>query len=353
MAFSLRRGNKIKREEFIMLCTTMSWMLTAGISVRDGVDKLIEDKNNKMNPKILALLRDELDDGKVLSQVLKDNENVFGQGYWRQVDAAERTGKVPDCLDRIAEQLRNDGDLMGKVRSALTYPLFILLIALVAGYYMFTTVVPEMGTMMAEFDVELPALTLAVMAVSNFLIANGIWILLLLIILILGIRYMLKNPLRMQWHTFITKIPIVGLVSINMNYSLAYLLLNDMIENGAHIVEALRVAAGSTTNVYIKKELLTAADRMDTEGLSLTDGLTVSKTMPSDDKLMLQIGQVTGREMQLLPDLATRRRKAAYDAVNQVMELLPTIVLLVVSAIVAVMVISIYMPMIQMATEIG
>ena len=55
MAFSLRRGNKIKREEFIMLCTTMSWMLTAGISVRDGVDKLIEDKNNKMNPKILNL----------------------------------------------------------------------------------------------------------------------------------------------------------------------------------------------------------------------------------------------------------------------------------------------------------
>ena len=81
--------------------------------------------------------------------------------------------------------------------------------------------------------------------------------------------------------------------------------------------------------------------------------LDVWWAMPADDKLMLQIGQRTGREMELLPDLSERRRKAAYDSVNKVMELLPTVVLLVVSAIVAVMVVSIYMPMISMATDIG
>ncbi len=346
-------STKIKRDEFIILCTTLSWMINAGLSVREGVVELLANKNNKMNRKALETLRDELDEGKPLSQVFKDNESVFGEGYWRQVDAAERTGKVPECLMRIADQVRNDGDLMGKVRGALMYPAFILVLALAAGYYMFTTLIPEMGTMMAEFDVEMPLLTRVMMAAADFLIANGIWVALLVGVVIFIIHYLLTGPFRMQWHRFITKMPVVGAVSVNMNYSLAYLLLNDMIENGANIVEALRVSASSATNIYIRKELEDTADRMDREGIGLTEGLTDTVTMPADDKLMLQIGQRTGREMELLPDLAQRRRKAAYDSVNAVMELLPTIVLLFVSAIVAVMVISIYMPMISMATDIG
>lgn len=346
-------SKKMKRDEFVILCTTLSWMINSGLSIRDGVSELLADKNNRMNRGALETLRDELDEGKTLSVVMRDNEAIFGEGYWRQIDAAERTGKVPECLMRIADQVRNDGDLMGKVRGALTYPAFILLLALAAGYYMFTTIVPEMGTMMAEFDVEMPALTKVMMSAADFLIANGLFVLLTLVGIIFVVHYLLTKPFKMQWHETITKIPVVGSVSVNMNFSLSYLLLNDMISNGANIVEALRVAASGCTNLYIRKELEDTADRMDREGISLTDGLLDTNTMPADDKLMLQIGQRTGREMELLPDLSERRRKAAYDSVNKVMELLPTVVLLVVSAIVAVMVVSIYMPMISMATDIG
>lgn len=353
MALPFLSSTKMKRDEFVILCTTLSWMINSGLSVREGVVELMDDKNNRMNRHALEVLRDELDDGKILSQVLKDNEAIFGEGYWRQVDAAERTGKVPEALMRIADQVRNDGDLMGKVRGALMYPSFILLLAAAAGYYMFTTIVPEMGAMMAEFDVQMPALTVAMMGIADFLIANGVFVLVGLGGIVFVIHYLLTKPFKMQWHEFITKIPVVGDVSINMNFSLGYLLLNDMIENGANIVEALWVAASGATNLYIRKELEDTADRMAREGISLTEGLLQTNTMPADDKLMLQIGQKTGREMELLPDLSERRRKAAYDSVNRVMELLPTVVLLAVSGIVAVMVVSIYMPMISMATDIG
>lgn len=346
-------STKMKRDDFIMLCTTLSWLLNSGLSAREGVVELLNDKNNKMNKKALETLRDDFDDGKVLSQIFHDHEDIFGEGRWRQLDAAERTGKVPDCLMRLAAQAREDGDLMGKVRGALMYPSVILVLALAAGYYMFTTIVPEMGAMMAEFDVEMPALTQVIMGIANFLIAYGVWVIGALIGVVVVIRYLLTRPFRYQWHRTITKMPVVGEVSINMNYSTCYLLLNDMIENGANIVEALRVASSASTNQYIRKELEDTAERMAREGISLTDGLLETVTMPSDDKLMLQIGQRTGREMELLPDLSERRRKAAYDSVNRVMELLPTVVLLAVSGIVAVMVVSIYMPMISMATDIG
>ncbi len=349
----LSSGKKMKRDDFIMLCTTLSWLLNSGLSAREGVVELLNDKNNKMNHAALETLRDDFDDGKVLSQIFHDHEDIFGEGRWRQLDAAERTGKVPECLMRLAAQAREGGDLMSKVRGAFMYPSVILVLAFAAGYYMFTTIVPEMGTMMAEFDVEMPPLTQAIMGIANFLIAHGIWILALLIIVVFSIRYLLTKPFRMQWHTTITKMPVVGAVSVNMNYSTCYLLLNDMIENGANIVEALRVASSAATNQYIRKELEDTAERMAREGTSLTDGLLETVTMPADDKLLLRVGQRTGREMELLPDLSERRRKAAYESVNRVMELLPTVVLLLVSGIVAVMVVSIYMPMISMATDIG
>lgn len=346
-------GTKIKRDDFIVLCTTLSWMVSAGLSAREGVAELLNDKNNKMAKPPLEKLRDEIDDGKPLSQIFKDNEAIFGTGLWRQLDAAERTGKVPECLVRLADQAKNSGDLAGKVKSALTYPSAIMALAFVAGYYMFTTIVPDMGAMMVEFGVEMPEITRIMMQIADFLIANGVFVIITAVAVIGMIVYLLNKPFRMQWHTLLTKIPVIGAVSVNMNFSSMYLLLNDMIENGANIVESLRVAASGCDNNFIESELVAVADRMDLEGISLTEGLLGTTTMPSEDKLMLQIGQKTGRDVELLPDLAERRRKAAYDSVGAVMELLPSIVLLVVSGLVAVMVVSIYMPMISLATDIA
>ena len=353
MALSSLFSNRMKRQDMIVMMTTLSWMLSSGISVKSGVDKLLEDPNNKMNRNSLLLLHNDLEEGKQLSECFRDHEDVFGTGYWRQIDAAEQTGKVAECLLRITSQLENDGDLMSKVRGAVTYPAVIVLFALVAGYYMFTTIVPQMGEMMGEFGVEMPALTVAVMVFADYLMSHYIFIAGILVGSVLLIRYLISHQWKFGWCKLLTRLPFVGPISVNMNYSLVYTLLSDMIENGSHIVEALRVAAGSATNAFIMSELLSSADSMEREGLGLTEALVKSSTMPADDKLMLQIGSDTGREIELLSNLSSRRREAAYGSVNALMEVLPTLVLLVVAAVVGVMVIAIYMPMISMATEVA
>lgn len=345
-------SKELKKSDMITMLTTLSWMLSAGLSVAMGVDELLKDPNNKMDRRGLEILSKDLDEGSTMSEIFRNHEDVFGTGKWRQIDAAERTGKVAECLLRIADQIQNAGDLMAKVRNAVTYPALILVFAVGAGYYMFTTVVPEMGEMLSEFGVTLPPLTLAVMAISNFMVSH----LFLLIAGIVGgvflIHWLLTKPFKFKWHKFITKMPIVGPVSVNMNYSTVYTLLSDMIENGAHLVEALRVAAGSSGNIFIMGELLSASDDMEREGLGITEALVRTSTMPSDDKLMLQIGSRTGREMELLQSLSVRRRNQAYASVNALMEVFPTLVLLVVAFVVGVMVVAIYMPMISMATDI-
>ena len=351
MSINITLSKAMNRSDMITMLTTLSWMLGAGISIKDGVDKLLEDPNNKMNKHGLEVLRDELEEGKQLSEIFRDHEEIYGEGRWRQIDAAERTGKTAACLERIAGQIQNDGDLMGKVRNAAAYPAIIMLFALAAGYYMFTTIVPQMGSMLEEFEVSMPPLTVAVMSFSNFLIDNVIIIVVILVVFGVTVRYLLTHNLKFQWHKLITKLPLIGAISVNMNYSLVYTLLSDMIENGAHVVEALRVAAGSASNIYIMGELLAASELMEREGFGITDALIKTSTMPSDDKLMLQVGSDTGRELELLNSLSERRRSAAYASVNALMEVMPTFVLVLVAVVVGTMVIAIYMPMISMATD--
>lgn len=353
MDLSFLYRKKISRNDMIVMLTTMSWMLSSGLALKNGVEELLSDPNNKINKAGLNVIHDGLDEGKVLSEIFKENEDLFGPGRWRQIDAAERTGKLPDCLTRIANQIKSDSDLMGKVKGAVTYPAVIILFALAAGYYMFTSIVPQMGEMMLEFGIEMPALTVMVMNFAYFLMGNMTVIAVAIVGFVIVLRYSLTHQLRHSWHKLITRIPFVGAVSINMNYSMVYTILSDMIENGAHTVEALRVSSGSSSNVFITSEILDAAEAMEREGLAITEALLKTTTMPPDDKLMLQVGSRTGRELELLADLSVRRHDAAYASVNSLMEILPTVVLLAVAVVVGIMVVSIYMPMISMATDIA
>lgn len=350
--FSLfSRGKRMSTKDLILMFTSLSYMQTAGMTLRDGVDILMQDPNSKLNKHGLQVMKDSFDEGMTLSVTLKDHEDVYGSGLWRQVDAAERTGKVPECLLRIAEQFKVSSNVVSKIRGALAYPVFILVVAFVAAYYLFTTTIPEMGAMMLEFGADLPAMTVMMMDFCDILVKYSVLIALILVGIVAFIIWVLRNPLKLQWHQFILKFPLSGGISVNINYALIYLLLNDMTENGAHAVEALRVAASSAKNIFISQELLGCADTMEREGYGLSVVLMEATTMPHDDRLMLNVGSKTGREMDILKDMAQRRNAAANEAIARLLELMTPIIMLFVCAIVGVLVVSIYMPMLTMASS--
>lgn len=343
-------SKKVSQKDMVLLCTSLSYMLTAGLTPRDGIDIIMNDPNNKINPNGLKIFIDCLDSGLTIAETFRDHEDVFGTGIWRQVDAAQRTGKVPQCLLRIASQLKSKGDVVGKIRGALVYPIFILIVAVFAAYFLFTGTIPEMGAMMQEFGADLPALTKAMMALSDFIVQYSLFIGIGLVGGIALFVWALKNPLKMKWHKFITRFFLSGSIAINMNYSQVYTLVNDMIENGAHTVEALRVAASSVSNIFILTELMECASTMEKEGIGLAEALLSASTMPHDDRLMLNIGSRSGRELEVLKDMAERRATAANEAIARLLEMMTPIIMVLVCAIVGVLVISIYMPMLTMAS---
>lgn len=340
---------KLSTKELILLFTGLHYMVASGITLRSGVDIMLQNKHNRINKRSLETLIDGFDEGLAFSQILQQNEDIFGIGLWRQVAAAESSGKVPECLERIAKQLKDSGKLYAKLKSAMAYPIFVLVLAFGVTYYLFTTSIPEMGKMLEEFGVELPLVTQIVMAFCDFVIDYGILVILAIALIIVMIIRILRGPLNVPWCKLIVKTPIIGKVSVNVNYSLVFILINDMLENGTHIVEALRVAASSATNVYIRNDLFSCADVMEKEGLGISAALKDSVTMPSDDILMLSVGAQTGRELEILTDLSGRRRSEADESIERMLAIMPPLLTVGVGLIVGLVLLSVYMPMFSLA----
>lgn len=351
MSFLLSR--KMKRNDLIVLLSSLSYMTRAGLSTKQALETLVDDKENKLDKTVPKLMLKRVTDGLRLWEIFKENEKILGTGMWEQIEAAEKTGKLADCLLRIVEQLKNDAGVASKIRGALSYPIFICIVGLGAGYYMFTNVIPEMGEILMEFDATLPAITLQAMAISNLMIERGPLVMLVLGLLIVGLIMMLRGPFRMQWHKFIVKSPLAGTISVNVNYSLIYLILCDMTENGAPMSEALRVAAGSSKNAFIKQELIHASEIIVTQGLGLSEALSNCVSMPSDDRLMLKIGTSTGYIMDMLAEMASRRKIAGKEAVDRLLEMLNPITMVIVCIAVAYLVLAVYYPMLTMASSLS
>ena len=335
-----------------ILTQSLGYMLAAGMTMREGITVIMDDPNCRINKYGLRLLVDSFDEGLSLSQALHAHESVFGLGLWRQVEAAERTGKLRECLIRLSDQLKSGQDLVKKVKRAMMYPLFILIIAAVAAYYLLTTTIPTMEGMLLEFGGELPAITVFLMDLCDVLLNHGILLGFLIVLFVAGVSWLLKYPLRFQWHRLVTQMPIVGPVSVDMNYSRVYLMINDMIANGAHPVEALKVAANSASNYFIAFELLNCANNMESEGNSLSVALQRAVSMPSDDKLMLEVGRRTGRDGDILKELSKKRGDAADASVEQLVIMLNPIIMMIVGSIVGVVMLAVYSPVIAMSTAL-
>lgn len=346
-------SNKMKGSEMVIMFTSVSFMLSAGLSPAASMEVLVMDEASKINKTGPKAILDSMNDGMSLSRAFKENEDVLGEGYWRQLEAAERTGKLPSAMLRLAEQIKANKGITGKIRGAMAYPAFVMLIALVAAYFMFTKIIPNMADMMSEFGAELPKMTQVMMGFSNVLIDFGLQIIVITVLLVAGFIHMIHNGWRMGWDRFLTRFPLVGPIVVNLNYATMFRITSDMVENGSSQVESVRTAAGSVKNHFISHEMDEACDEMISQGINMAEAFGMATTIPNDDRLLLKVGQRTGRTMDILQDLAVRRQQQAMESVNSLLEMLSPIIMAVVCVIVGAVVVSVYLPMITMSQSIG
>lgn len=289
----------------MIFCRHLAVMIGSGLSLSKALTILASQEKNKTFRTIIEKVAVDVKKGVSFADAMSKYPKVFGSVFVSMIGMGELSGNLEEVLKILAEQLEKDHKLISKVRGAMIYPSVIVCVMFAIGIIMMIFVIPKIVTIFDDFDAELPLLTRAVIAISNFLAANAVFTLGGIVAFVIGIRAFAKSlPGRKVFHKFFIKAPILGMIITKVNSARFSRILSSLLNSGTSLVESLRITSDTLSNHYFKQATLQASK-------DVQKGVTLSEILKKHKKVfpylviqMIEVGEETGKTPEVLKKLA-------------------------------------------------
>lgn len=349
----LSKLGRIPVAEKIFFVQHLAVMTKSGISLGAALNTLSRQTKNKRFKQILTQVSEEVAGGQTLAKSLKPHQKIFGELFINMIAAGEVSGQLEEVLRQLYLQIKKDHDLISKIKSALTYPAIIVIAMVVIGTLMLIFVVPKMLAVFMEMDAELPLATRALIATTNFLTNNLIWLAVVVFIIIFSFIAAVRTPRGKHfWHAILLKTPIMGGIIKKINLARFCRTFTSLLTTDIPIIQSLQITARVLGNARYKQALEEAAEKVQ-KGITLNEVLQAyPQLFPPVTIQMIAVGEETGKLDEILVELA-----AFYEEdVNRIMSTLPSIIepvlILLLGAAVAALAVAIIMPMYSLTQQI-
>lgn len=343
----------ISSREKIMFSKHLSVMLDSGIPLREALEVMAGQVSSKPLQRMLNLMMKDLSDGFTLSSTLEKFPRVFKPFSVNIIRVGESSGTLPNALKFQAIQLEKSRELEGKVKSALLYPIIIFVGAIGIASYLSFFILPKMIPMFNSLNVKLPGTTLALLAISNFVLHK--WPLLIAIVTALGISTFLLYRVRavkFTVHKLILRIPVFGNLLRTIQVAFFTRILGILLTSGVQIVQAIAVTSDSASNLVYRKQLRAVAENVE-RGEAITSELErYPNLFPKITVGMIKVGDRTGRLAESLMTAAEFSEKEVDDLTRNLSTLIEPLTLLFVGGLVGFIALSIITPIYQITQGI-
>jgi len=335
----------ISLTEKIMFARNLRVMIAAGVPLPRGLEILASQSKKEKFKKILLNVREEVIKGKSFSDALSKYFNVFSELFISMVKVGEETGTMEEVLKVVVQQMEKEHQIKSKIKGAMIYPLVIVFAMVCIGILMLIMVVPKLSQVFNELGVELPITTKLVIAIGLFLEKFWYTLPLGIIFLIILLRAALKTKIgKLVFDSFILKIPIVSPIIKKTNSAHTVRTLSSLITAGVPIVRSLEIVSSSLTNVYYKKAILEAAERVK-KGGKLAKVLKGHENIYSSLVVqMIEVGEETGETANILEKLADFFEEEVANATKNLSAIIEPVLMLIIGAAVGFFAISMIQP---------
>lgn len=337
-------SNRIKLKDLAIMSRQLATMITSGLSILRALSILADQTENTALARILQQVRSDVETGSALSASLAKHKDVFPPLMVNMIKAGEVGGFLDQVLVSIAENYESEVKLRGKVKSAMTYPVVVFIIAILAVIGMLLFIVPVFAKMFDDLGGKLPALTQVLVTMSDIL---KIGILPFVIFLALFGAWWGKNKnspaVREKWDPFKLKMPVFGQLTRKIAISRFTRNFGTMIHAGVPILQALDIVGATSGNVVIERAAKSVQESVRT-GQSLTAPLAQHAIFPPMVVQMMAVGEDTGALDEMLAKIADfydQEVEATTEALTSIIE---PLMIAVLGGIVGFMVIALYMP---------
>lgn len=345
--------NSIKMMEKITFSKNLGSMISAGLAISRALSVMENQNKNKKVKKIIGSLRDEISSGKTLSESMENYKNMFSPLVISMVKAGEQSGMLAEALKVVSTQMEKSYQLQKRIKGALMYPSVVFSAMIIIGIIMLTYIVPTLMKTFKELNLALPTPTKIVLFISDMIINNGIFLLLIIIILV-GLMYFWSKSANGKniLHYLIIRIPAIGNLVKEVNSARTARSMSSLITSGVDVLEALRITKDIVQNVHYKKVIEESAQAVE-------KGDLISKVFHNNEKLypsffseMIEVGEETGKIGEMLLGVAVYYEEDVDQRTKDMSTIIEPVLMIVIAVGVGFFAIAMISPMYSLVNAI-
>lgn len=348
-------GGRVKSDDIVVFTRELSAMVSAGVPLLRALTSLRDHSDSAPLKKILENVIRDVESGANLGDALDKYPDTFSSVYVNMVRAGEAAGILDEILKRLALQQEKNATMRKKIKSAMTYPMVLVVITFLAFFGLMLFVIPQIGKIIKDLggpDAQLPLLTQVMLGISAFMIS--FWWLLIPAIAI-GVFFLLrflKTPKGKKiFHTLVLKMPGVKIIVMKVAVARFARTFSALIGAGVAVLEALDVTAHAVGNVLYEETLLAASDEVK-NGAPLSTIIGRSKLFPAIVPQMLAVGEETGQTDTVLVKVADFYEEEVDVAIDGLSSIIEPVMIVFMGSMVGLIAASVMMPIANLSQTI-
>ncbi|MBF0447704.1 MAG: type II secretion system F family protein [Magnetococcales bacterium] len=350
----LFKSNKINEMEVVIFTRQLATMVGAGLPLVSCFDLASKGAENELLREITTRIKKDMEAGTSLTEAMIKEPKMFDELFVNLVEAGEQSGILDVVLDRLAIYKEKTANLKAKIKSAMTYPIAVLVIAFIITGILMIFVVPAFADLFHGFGAELPLPTRIVIAASEWTQAN--WYLVIFFITITfyayGEAYKKNDTFHFKMDKIYLDLPIFGMILRKGSIARFARTFSTMIGAGTPIMDSLNSVAKTAGNRVVQKAIMDSRSSI-SEGRTITEPLAESGIFPPMVTQMISIGESTGNLEIMLEKIADFYEAEVDRAVDNLTALLEPVILVFLGVLIGGLVVAMYLPIFQMGQVIG
>ncbi len=347
---SFRRS--AKPMSMVFFARQFATLVDAAVPLVQSIEILQDLTDDKVLKKALNQVTVDVQSGMTLAAAMKQHPNVFSDIFVSMIQAGEQGGMLDTILGRLANYLEKAQEIIGKVKTAMVYPVIILVVAVLSAGVMLTFVVPTFQTMFESSGLALPYPTQVLINISEFVQTK--WYMLLGSIVggMFLIRNLNKTPAgREFFDRLLLRIPVLGDLLHKTAIARFSQSMASLLAAGSNLIDALQASAATTNNVVIEKTLLSTQAAIEA-GEGISKPLSETKMIPNLVSRMVDVGETTGRLDEMFEKISIFYEGEVDQAVTRLMKAMEPALICVVGVILGGMVVALYLPIFSAMTSV-
>lgn len=341
-------NQKINTTELALMTRQLATLSRSGIPLDEATATVARQSIKPKIKKLLLGVRAKILEGHTLADGLRDYPHIFSEMYCATVAAGEQSGHLDVVLERLADYSEQRQQMQQRMKLALIYPVILTVMAILVVGGLLTYVVPEVVKVFSDTGQQLPFLTIALIAVSDFMQDWFIYLLLALVAGFTAFKKLVQKPVfKKRYHQFLLKVPVLGNVVLGGNSAQFSRTLSILAASGVPILDAMRIAVKVMEIIPMREAVENAAQQV-SEGSSLSKTLEQSGYFNPMLINLIASGEATGQLEQMLERAAINQERELETTMAMLMGLLEPLLIVAMGGVVLIIVLAILLPVLDL-----